>query len=103
MSARANSVGYGVQGNKDGLLRDADNKRTGTGTCKSDTLDLFQKHWIRTNVSGLLRVVMAEDKSELGVPVDVFMNAGIASEFVVRRILVTGSTAIGPADIVLLA
>lgn len=102
MGARSLSATRGVQGNTPNLLKSQagpDAPRTGAG-CKSDTLFLVNKAWVRTNTSGLLRVVMADD--DTNTPVDVFMNAGGASEFLVKQIRLTGSEAIAESAIVLL-
>lgn len=95
------SATRGVQGNTANLLRvrdGLDSPRTGT-SCLSDTQDLANRSWIRCNASGLVRVIMADDDTD--TPVTVFMNAGVASEFLVKRVLAS-VTAVAPADIVLL-
>lgn len=102
MGARSLSASRGVQGNTANLLKSRqgpDAPRTGTG-CKSDTLNLVNTAWVRTNTSGILRVILADDPTN--TPVNVYMNAGVASEFVVKRILLTGSEAVAEADVVLL-
>lgn len=93
-----------VAGNTSGLYRASDGSRTGSD-CKSDTLDFYDGYyWIRPNVACTLSVVLAKDHPGVpaGTAVSVALLQGVASEFLVRRIKVTGNSGTLASDLILL-